>query len=69
MSLLCNKIFVGPGLTHFFPVMVEMPKWSETRVQKTAGLADIQRTTPLILETINYTGFQTLGNPVLKWEK
>ena len=38
-------------------------------MQKTTGLADIQRTTPPILKIINRTGFQTLGNPVLKREK
>ena len=30
--LSCNKILVGAGLTHFFPVMAEMPKWSEIPV-------------------------------------
>ena len=32
VSLSCDKILVGAGLTRFFPVMAEMPKWSEIRV-------------------------------------
>ena len=32
VSLSCDKILVGAGLARFFPVMAEMPKWSEIRV-------------------------------------
>ena len=34
MPLSCGKILGGVGLTRFFPVMAEMPKWPEIRACK-----------------------------------